>query len=266
MAALVAERVEKTAGRISAKRLLPAARAAGYTGSARNFRRLVAEAKAAWRREHHRGRRPAVWSPGEHLVIDWGALAGLHVFCAVLAWSRFRFVRFATDERAATTLGMLAEVLRGGRRGARQGPGRPDGLPERRCRRQCRGPDRRSMCASPAITGSAPDFCEAADPESKGIVENLVGYAKTRPDDPAGRRSAIWRAANAAAAAWCAEVNARFTREICAVPAERLVAERDCCAPLPSLRPGDRHGWCPARSTGCRASGIGSARYSVPPG
>ena len=33
VAALVAERVEKTLGRISAKRLLPAARAAGYAGS-----------------------------------------------------------------------------------------------------------------------------------------------------------------------------------------------------------------------------------------
>ena len=111
VAALVAERVEKTAGRISAKRLLPAARAAGFAGSDRNFRRLVAEAKAAWRRDHHRGRRPAVWSPGEHLVIDWGSLAGLHVFCAVLAWSRLRFVRFAADERAETTLAMLAECF-----------------------------------------------------------------------------------------------------------------------------------------------------------
>lgn len=35
--------------------------------------------------DHHRGRRPAVWSPGEHLVIDWGVLGGLRVFCAVLA-------------------------------------------------------------------------------------------------------------------------------------------------------------------------------------
>jgi hypothetical protein len=85
VAALVAGRVSKTAGRISAKRLLPAARAAGYAGSDRNFRRLVAEQKALWRREHHRGRRPAVWSPGEHLVIGWGAQGGLHVFCAVLA-------------------------------------------------------------------------------------------------------------------------------------------------------------------------------------
>ncbi len=109
--ALVAERVKKTLGRISAKRLLPAARAAGYQGSDRNFRRLVAEQKALWRREHHRGRRPAVWSPGEHLVIDWGAEGGLHVFCAVLAWCRFRFVRFAADERADTTLALLAECF-----------------------------------------------------------------------------------------------------------------------------------------------------------
>jgi len=79
---LVAERVEKTKGRISAKRLLPTARAGGYAGSARNFRRLVARQKAVWRTEHHRGRRPAVWSRGQHLVIDWGMLGGLHVFCA----------------------------------------------------------------------------------------------------------------------------------------------------------------------------------------
>src|SRR5579875_1064501 len=28
------------------------------------IRRLVAEVKAAWRRGHHRGRRPATWTPG----------------------------------------------------------------------------------------------------------------------------------------------------------------------------------------------------------
>jgi transposase len=109
---LVAERVAKSGGRISAKRLLPIARAAGYEGSARNFRRLVAEQKALWRRDHHRGRRPAVWSPGEYLVIDWAEAApGLFVFCAVLAFSRWRFVRFATDQKATTTLAMIAEAL-----------------------------------------------------------------------------------------------------------------------------------------------------------
>jgi hypothetical protein len=110
--AVVAERVAKTHGRITAKRLLPAARAAGYAGSPRNFRRLVAEQKALWGKENHRGRRPAVWTPGEHLVIDWGSLGGLHVFCAVLAWCRVRFVRFAFDERVETTLALLAECPR----------------------------------------------------------------------------------------------------------------------------------------------------------
>jgi transposase len=114
VAGLVAATVASTRGRISAKRLLPAARAAGFTGSACNFRRLVAAAKVEWRREDHRGRRPAVWTPGEYLVIDWGTLGGVKVFCAVLAWSRVRFVRFvrfAPDEQATTTIAMLAECF-----------------------------------------------------------------------------------------------------------------------------------------------------------
>ncbi len=108
---LVTQKVTASKGKISAKRLLPVARAAGYEGSARNFRRLVAEAKRDWRRDQSRagGRRPAVWSPGEYLVIDWGTELGLHVFCAVSSWRRFRFVRFAADESAATTLRLLAE-------------------------------------------------------------------------------------------------------------------------------------------------------------
>lgn len=105
---LVAERVDKTKGRISAKRLLPMAAAAGYAGSARNFRRLVAEAKAAWRVDRHRGRRPGLWAPGDMLVIDWGEIGPLMVFCAVLAWSRWRFVFFADNERAETTHTALA--------------------------------------------------------------------------------------------------------------------------------------------------------------
>jgi transposase len=239
VAALVAEKVEKTSGRISAKRLLPAARAAGYAGSDRNFRRLVAEQKRAHRRENPRGRRPAAWSPGEYLVIDWGVLAGVHVFCAVLAWSRVRFVRFAADERAATTLGMLAECLEvlGGV------PGRV--LADRM------GCLKGGVVANVVVPtgeyvrfaghyGFRPDFCEAADPESKGIVENLVGYAKRDlmvPRAPFGDLAAAdLAAANLAAAAWCTEVNAATHSEICAVPAERLVTERELLGPLPSLR------------------------------
>jgi hypothetical protein len=73
---LVAQRVEKTKGRISAKRLLPAAMAAGYTGSDRNFRRLVADEKRNWRTDNHRGRRPDVWEPGD---VNPEIPEGLHI-------------------------------------------------------------------------------------------------------------------------------------------------------------------------------------------
>src|SRR5215469_2384777 len=261
VAGLVAERVAVTKGRISAKRLLPAARAAGYAGSDRNFRRLVAAVKEEWRREHHRPRRPAVWSPAQHLVIDWGSMGGVHVFCAVLAWSRFRFVRFAADEGADTTLRMLAgcfEVLGGV-------PGKV--LADRMaCLKG--GVVANVVVPAPeyvrfaAHYGFRPDFCEAADPESKGIVENLVGYAKSDlmvPQAPFGD----FGAANAAAGAWCAEVNGITHSEICAVPAERLVTERELLAPLPSLRASI--GRMVTRTVD-RLSCVrfASARYSVP--
>src|SRR4051794_2963916 len=258
---MVAERVEKSKGRISAKRLLPAARVAGYEGSARNFRRLVAAQKGLWRTDHHRGRRPAVWSPGEHLVIDWGVLGGLHVFCAVLAWCRVRFVRFADNERAGTTLALLAECFEtlGGVPGVV--------LADRM------GCLKGGVVANKVIPtgeyvrfaahhGFRPDFCEAADPESKGIVENLVGYAKTDLMVPQAPFDDL-AAANAAAAAWCIEVNAVVHSEICAVPAERLVTERELLAPLPSLRASI--GRLVTRKVD-RLSCVrfGSARYSVP--
>ena len=261
--ALVTERVRASQGRISAKRLLPAARAAGYGGSARNFRRLVAQVRAAWRAGHHRGRRPAVWTPGDTLAIDWGAEGGLHVFCAVLAWSRFRFVRFAADEKAATTLSLLAEcfeVL--------------GGVPKTVLadRMGCLKAGVVANVVVPAAEyvrfathyGFRPDFCEAADPESKGIVEHLVGYAKRDLIVPAGLSVADLPAANAAAAAWCAEVNAVVHSEICAVPAVRLEQERALLGPLPSLR--CEIGARPASRKVDKLSCVrfGSARYSVP--
>ncbi len=266
VADLVAKRVEETSGRISAKRLLPAARAAGYVGSARNFRRLVADAKTAWRRGHHRGRRPGVWTPGETLMIDWGVQDGVHVFCAVLAWSRFRFIRFAADEKAATTLGFLAEcfeelggvpkVVLADRMGCLKG-----------------GVVANVVVPTPDYVRFAthyrfrPDFCEAADPESKGMVENLVGYAKDDLMVPLQLGQAPFTdlaTANTAAAVWCAEVNATIHSEICAVPADRLEVERDLLAELPSLRA--EFG---ARATTRKVDKLscvryGSARYSVP--
>ncbi|MGH3926565.1 MAG: IS21 family transposase, partial [Pseudonocardiaceae bacterium] len=252
VADLVAQRVTKSHGRISAKRLLPEARAAGYAGSPRNFRRLVADAKASWRQGQLRagGRRPAVWAPGETLVIDWGEERfedrTVHVFCAVSAWSRFRFVRFASDERATMTLALLAEcfevlggvpkVVLADRMGCLKG-----------------GVVANVVVPTPDYVrfathyGFRPDFCNAADPESKGIVENLVGYAKSDLLIPLSIDDDLWKRpgsgegsglarVNARAATWCAEVNTVVHSETCAVPDERLEVERALLRPMPSLR------------------------------
>src|SRR6516162_3346930 len=222
---VVRARVARTSARISAKRLLPEARAAGYAGSARNFRRLVAKAKADWRAHHHRGRRPAMWSPGDTLVIDWGSEGPLHIFCAVSAWSRWRFVRFAADERAETTLGLLAECFEA-----------LGGVPKvvLADRMGClKGGVVANVVIPTAdyvrfatVYGFRPDFCEGGDPESKGLVENLVGYAKSDLVVPAGLQVEHVEEANVWARRWCEEVNGRPHSEICAVPAERLVRER----------------------------------------
>jgi transposase len=258
---LIARRIKQTDGRISAKRLLPEARAAGYRGSARNFRRAVAPIRANWRRRR-RTLRPWLPTPGEHLVIDWGTEAGLQVFCAVLAWSRWRFVRFACDQRRGTTLGLLAECFE-----TLGGVPRIVLADRMACLKV--GVVANVVVPHPDYVrlathyGFRPDFCEAADPESKGVVEALVGYAKADLVVPG---AAGWDGlgdANQAALAWCAEVNDRTHSETHAVPAQRLAAERDVLGRLPSLRPPLRGGQ--ARKVDRLATvRFGSARYSVP--
>jgi transposase len=273
VAQLVAEKVNDTAGRISAKRLLPVARAAGYEGSDRNLRRLVADAKREWRigQARAKGRRPAIWAPGEVLVIDWGTevLAGrrTHVFCAVLAWSRYRFVRFAADEQQATTLAMLAECFE-----------ELGGVPKvvLADRMACL---KGNVVANVVVPASdyvrfashyrfRPDFCHAGDPESKGIVENLVGYAKDDLLVPVELDEDPWAGGyaglNERARAWGVEVNGRRHSEIHAVPAERLSTERELLGQLPSLRL--EVGPAPMTRKVDKLSCIrfGSARYSVP--
>lgn len=262
VADIVAERVAATHGRISAKRLLPTARTAGYDGSARNFRRLVAMAKKKWRSANHRGRRPGVWAPGDMLVIDWGQIGALSVFCAVAAWSRWRFVFFADNQRSETTLAALAACFEA-----------MGGVPKTVL-------SDRMGCLKGATVANVvvptadyvrfanhysfrPDFCEGADPESKGLVENLVGYVKSDLMIPEGLTVADLATANEKGAAWSDEVNAAVHSEIAAVPAERLAKELELFGALPSLRA--RIGKLVVRKVD-RLSCVrfGSARYSVP--
>jgi transposase len=262
VAGVIAQKVKDTDGQITAKRLLPVARAAGYQGSARNFRRAVAAAKADWRRRR-RSYRPWVPSPGQHLVIDWAdAAGGLQMFCAVLAWSRYRLVRFATDETRSTTLGLLAEcfeelgavpaVVLSDRMGClKNGVVANVVVPH---------PDYVRFAAH---FGFRPDFCESQDPESKGVVENLVRYAKSDLVVPAEGWGGRVAEANRAARAWGLEVNGRVHSETQAVPTARLDQERPLMRPLPSLRPPLCRG--ELRKVGrLQTVRFASARYSLP--
>ena len=267
---LVIARVVESKGRMQAKQMLPVARAAGYEGSARNFRRLVAAAKRDYRRDHHRGRRPAVWNPGEYLVFDWTDLgAGLHIFCAVVAWSRWRFVRFAVDEQAHTTMGFIAEAFQ-----------LAGGVPAKTLtdRMGClKGGvvanlviPTEAFIAFAAHYRFAPDWCEASDPQSKGVVEHLCGYAQRDLGVPLltearlGGRQVSVNEANVAAVAWCAQVNASVHSETCAIPDERLVQEAVLFTALPSLT--HHVGPEPQTRKVDRLSCVrfASARYSVP--
>ncbi len=260
--ALVVQRVDATKAKVTAKRLLVEARADGYGGSARNFRRLVAEEKKKWRATNGRQRRPAVWAPGDTLVIDWGTVSGtgVHVFCAVLAWSRIRFVRYARDETAATTFTMLAECFEV------LGGVSAKVLADRMgCLKA--GTVAGVVIPTPDYVrfathyGFSPDFCHPADPASKGIVENLVGYAKR--DVPTPDPDADLAAWNEAAVEWCAERNGVEHSEICAVPDDRLAVEVDLLRPLPTARP--RIGRAELRKVDKLATiRVASVRYSVP--
>ncbi len=262
VASLIADRVRKSDGRISAKRLLPVAQAAGYPGSLRTFQRAVRQAKEQWRRDR-RTYRPWVPIPGEHLVIDWASEGGWEIFCAVLAWSRYRFVRFGVDQTRESTLRFLAECFE-------ELGGVPAVVLTDRMACLKVGIVANVVVPHPDYVrfathyGFHPDFCESADPESKGVVESLVGYAQRDLLIPALTEDgfADIDAANGAARAWGAEVNGRVHSEIAVIPAERLTAEQALFRPLPSLRPPLRTGE-PRKVDRTGMVRFGSGRYAV---
>ncbi len=89
------ELVDRSRAQIRADKAHGVLVAMGYEGSYRTTRRAVAEAKRRWRQKHGRRTRPWIPQPGLWLQWDYGEgpeVAGTRavLFCAWLAWSRFR--------------------------------------------------------------------------------------------------------------------------------------------------------------------------------
>ena len=159
----------------------------GSRGNERTTRRAVAAAKARWRAGHRRTYRPWITEPGLWLQWDWGKGPPVPgpdgtprdtlLFCAWLAWSRFRVVLPVWDRTLPTLIACLDATLR-----------RIGGVPvyaltdnektvtvEHVAGVPVRHPE---IVAVGRYYGMTVHTCVPYDPESKGGSESTVKIAK----------------------------------------------------------------------------------------
>jgi transposase len=84
-------------------------------------------------------------------------------------------------------------------------------------------------------------FCEPADPQAKGAVERLQGYAETNFEP--GRRFANELDFQDQLDAWFTRVNARTHKTLRARPVDRLATELEVMAPLAEQLPDTSRRW-----------------------
>jgi transposase len=84
-------------------------------------------------------------------------------------------------------------------------------------------------------------FCEPADPQSKGAVERLQGYAETNFEP--GRRFANELDFQDRLDAWFVKVNARIHKTLRVRPVDRLAEEREVMRALPAALPDTSKRW-----------------------
>ena len=273
----IEEWVERSKGQVRAdkvhERLVPM----GFTGNERTTRRAVAAAKARWRAGHVRAYRPWLTEPGLWLQWDWGkgppvprpdgTLRDTLLFCAWLAWSRFRVVLPAWDRTLPTLIACLDATLRrvGGAPVYALTDNEKTVTVEHVAGVPVRHPE---IVAVGRYDGMTVHTCVPYDPESKDGSESTVKIAKADlvPTE-VNLREAYGSFAELARACgqFCDRVNGRVHRETCAVPAQRLEAERSRLHRLPDAPHTAALGTTRVVNTD-QTIRFGSVRYSVPPG
>ena len=113
----ITEWIERSSGRVRADVVHDKLVAMGYTGSERTTRRVVAALKAAYEHDHHRVYKPWITEPGAWLQYDFGTGpvidgAAVVLFCAWLAWSRFRVIIPLADRSLASVIAALDRTFR----------------------------------------------------------------------------------------------------------------------------------------------------------
>jgi Mu transposase, C-terminal domain len=266
----VRELVDRSHGKVRADKAHGVLVAMGYVGSYRTTRRAVAEAKRRWRQKHGRRTRPWIPQPGLWLQWDYGdgpEVQGVRavLFCAWLAWSRFRVVVPLRDKTMASVVIGLDRTLR-----------YLDGCPtcgltdnektvtvEHVCGIAVRNPTIVEVSRHYGLTIAT---CEPADPQSKGGSEATVKLAKADlvPTDHNLREEyADWQALERACEEFMADVNTRPHRATRQPPVVLLGQEHEHLHRVPRLS----HTLCfgQTRKVDRQATvSVGDAIYSVP--
>ena len=244
--------------------------AMGYEGSYRTTRRSVAEAKKRWRNRNGRRTRPWIPQPGLWLQWDYGdgpEVGGMRavLFCAWLAWSRYRVVVPLRDKTLPSVVIGLDRALR--LIGSVPTYALTDNEKTVTVEHVCGIAVRNATIVEVSRHyGLTIHTCEPADPQSKGGSEATVKIAKADivPTEHNLRDAyADWAALERACQEFMADVNTRPHRSTRAAPIELLAQEHEHMHRLPRLP----HTLCfgQTRKVDRQATvSVGDAIYSVP--
>lgn len=236
----VEEWVEHSHGRVRGDVVFTKLEPLGFTGSDRTVRRALARVKVNYRAGRRRVYRPWIPEPGMWAQWDWGhgpRVAGrqAQLWCAWLAWCRFRVVIPTWDKTLPTVIACLDRALRlfGG------------------CPTYWLTDNERTVTTDhvagiavrhPLLVAAGHHYgvtittCVPADPESKGGSEATVRIAKADlvpTDANLVEDYQTWAELVAACDGFMAKVNHRPHRVTRRPPGEMLTEERDRLHRLP---------------------------------
>lgn len=267
----VEEWVDRSHGKVRADVAHDKLIALGYNGSERTTRRAVAEVKAAYRAGRRRVHRPWVPEPGMWFQYDFGDGprvngVGTQLFCAWLAWCRFRVVLALLDKTLASVMAAIDQTLR-----------IYGGVPTYGLTDNEKTVTSEHVAGIPVRNAQMLDFakhygltiatCVPADPASKGGSESTVKIAKADLVPTEANLLGDYGSfaeLEGACAAFCEQVNNRPHRVTRRAPAEMLAEERARLHPLPA------HPWTAAfgvtRTVGLNTPMVAfeHGQYSVP--
>ncbi len=236
----VEEWVEQSVGKIRADKAHAKLLALGYEGSERTTRRAVAVVKKDHRMGRIRVHRPWVTEPGMWLQYDFGdgpVIEGVKttLFCAWLAWSRFRVVLAIRDKTMPSLFAALDVTLRrlGGAPTYVLTDNEKTVTVEHVAGIAVRNPQMVAFARHYAVTVHT---CEPADPATKGGSESTVKLAKADlvpKDTNLLPGYASFAELEAACEVFCQEVNTRVHRVTRRTPEEMLAEERARLHPVP---------------------------------